>query len=466
MPSQRVEIPVGRREAVSKSPFVSSQSAINCFVERDPEPGVPDSIHGGPGLVEFADIGDGDIRGTHLFNGALLAVAGDSLYSVDANGAETSIGPIAGYDPVVISDNGAQAAIVSDSTSYLWDGATLSAINDPDFRRASSVDFISQVLLFSEHNSGRYFTSELADGSSYNALDIATAETRPDKLVRVLVSANEALLFGELGVEGLYFSGKPTGVPLSPTQTNLEYGLAGRDAVCKIDNTVAWLAHDMTIRTLRDGSPLAIADPAITSMIQGWTDPGSARAFAFSIRGHEWMAIRHSQGCVLWDATTQLWHRRESHGSPTWRVANSIRAYGHVLLGDASVGKLWRLDPDAQDEGGEPMVRTLVSRTLGPAGLPFTLEAIELEAESGVGLATGQGSDPKIWMQLSRDGGRTYGTRLERSMGTMGNRNVRVCWSGPFGDFPPHGGVIKFACSDPVRLTITKAWAEITPARP
>lgn len=462
----RLEIPVGRREAKAKSPFVSSQGAVNCFAERDPEPAIPDALYGGPGLDEFAEIGQGPIRGVYTFGDQVLAVAGDQLYTVDANGAGTARGVITGYDPVVISDNGFQAAIVADAITYIWDGTTRSQITDPDFRVASSVDFIDQYLAFTAKGpGGLYFLSDLADTTSFDALQVATAESKPDDLVRLMVDSGELLLFGTETVEGRYNAGTSP-FPLAKTQTNLAYGLAGRDAIARIDNTVAWLAHDFTIRTLRGGSPLAVADPAITAAIQGWTNPGLARAFTISARGHEWFVLRHAQGCLVWDATTGLWARRESHLSPTWRVACAARAFNSEILGDANQGKLWRLNPDTHAEGSDPLVRTLVSHTLGPGGAPFTLNSLEVEMEVGVGLPFGQGSDPKIGLELSRDGGRSYGARMLRSMGKMGKRNHRVVWQGPFGDFLPHGGVIKLSCSDPVPFVITKAWADLTVNRP
>lgn len=457
---QRIPIPLGIRQEQARSKFVSSQSLVNCTAEQIPDSGW--AIYGGPGLDEFSEVGDGPIRGVHDYNGVLLAVSGGVLYSVDSNGTETEIGPVAGYDSVIMANNGDEVAIVSDSTSYVYDGSTLTAINDTDFRTAGSVDFLKQVLIFTEKDSGRFFTSELADATSYSALDVATAEAKPDKLRRVLVSGNEALLFGEKSVEGYYFSGKPNGVPLSPTQTYLDYGLAGRDAVTAIDNTVAWLSHLLDIRTLRDQSPIAIADPAITAMIQGWTNPETAKAFTFAIGGHEWMAIRHTQGCAIWDATTRLWSMRQSQNSTTWKVDSSVWCYNKNIMGDATDGKLWTLNPNTHKEGTDALIRSIVTRTLGPGGAPFTLESVEVEVEVGVGLATGQGSAPIIWMQLSRDGGESWGARMERSLGAMGNRNLRVIFGGPFGDFPPHGGVIKFGCSDPVRFVATKAYADIT----
>jgi len=462
----RVEIPLGARQEKARSPFVSSQSLVNAYTERLPDSGW--AIYGGPGLDEFAECGDGPIRGVDHFNETVLAVAGDTLYSVDANGNETAIGPIPGYDPVIIANNGSQAVIQSDSTSYVLESdlTTLSALNDPDFQRSSSVAYLKQTIISTVAGTSRFQTSELADAEAYNALDIATAEAKPDNLLRGIVSGQEWLAMGGRSVEGYYFSGKADGVPLSPTQTYLDYGLAGRMAVCGVDNTIAWLSHLLDFRTLRDQTPLAIADPAIAAMVQGWTNPETVQLFSFAVSGHEWMAARHDDGCILYDATTRMWSMRQSHGLDSWRVSSSVWAYNKNIMGDAVSGKLWALNPNTYAEGSSPLVRQLVSRTIGPGGAPFTLDLVELEVEPGVGLATGQGSDPKAWMQLSRDGGETWGARMERSIGAMGNRNVRVKWQGPFGDFLPHGGVIRFGISDPVRFAATKCWAEYTVNQP
>lgn len=465
MPSQRVEIPIPFAHAPARSKFVSAQSLINCYAEAT---GDTRAVYGGPGLVEFADCENGEIRGETQFNETAFAVSGDKLFSIASDGEPTEIGPIAGYDPVDFSDNGAQLTIVSDSTSYVYTASTgtLTPINDPQFRRATSTGFLKQTTIFTVYDTSVFITSALGDSTDFNALDVATAEAKPDKLRRVVVSGNEALFFGVRSMEPYYFSGKPNGVPLSPVANgSIDYGLAGRDAYWIADNSVHWLSHILDVRSLREGAAV-IADPAITAIIQGWTNPETARGISFTFGGHEFGGLRHAQGCVIYDHSTRLWHTRESFGMDTWRVASSVWCYNKNIMGDATNGKLWTLSPSAYAEGSDPLVRQLATATLGPGGLPFTLDKVELEIASGVGLATGQGSDPKIWMQLSRDSGETWGARLERSMGLMGKRQTRVIWQGPFGDFPPHGGAIRFGVSDPVQLVATKMWAEFTPNAP
>ncbi len=463
MASRRVPIPLGRKLGETKSRFVSSETLINCFIEVDRETGLP-NIYGGPGLTPFVTLATAGVRGLWPFGSVLVAVSGEAVYTVTAAAVATSRGAIPGEHPVVISDNGTQCVIVANPTGYVLNSAyALSTISDGDFQAASSVDFLDQYMIFTKVGTGSFFLSALNDATSYDALDIASAERRPDNLLRVMVDNAEVLLFGEKTVEGQYDSGG-SDFPFDRTQTFVEYGLAGTHAITRADNTVFWLTDRFTIRSLRGGTAGEVSDDALHAVIQGWTDPGTARGFTIDFRGHEFVTFRHPDGCIMLDAKTGAWMKRESYGQSTWRAACAARIWGRTIVGDATTGDLYVIDDDAYDENGAAMVRFIESRTMGPGGAPFTLDGVEVEIEPGVGLVSGQGSDPKIWLELSRDSGKTFGARLERSIGARGITAKRITW-GALGQFPPHGGVIRIGCSDPVSLVVGRAWADITPDR-
>lgn len=74
-------------------------------------------------------------------------------------------------------------------------------------------------------------------------------------------------------------------------------------------------------------------------------------------------------------------------------------------------------------------------------------QKIELEFQRGVGLVTGQGSDPQIMFQLSRDGGKTWGSEIWRSAGPLGEYQKRAIWRKLGRARNPVG---RFIVSDPV----------------
>jgi hypothetical protein len=84
----------------------------------------------------------------------------------------------------------------------------------------------------------------------------------------------------------------------------------------------------------------------------------------------------------------------------------------------------------------------------------------ELDLERGVGLATGQGSDPLVMLRLSRDGGHTWGEALLMSAGAMGAYTQRAVARrlGHARDV-----VFEVTVSDPVAWSLVQAWLDLEP---
>ena len=76
---------------------------------------------------------------------------------------------------------------------------------------------------------------------------------------------------------------------------------------------------------------------------------------------------------------------------------------------------------------------------------------LELIAETGVGLSSGQGSDPQVCLRVSDDLGRTWSNEKWRSLGAQGAYRTRVRWNrlGQARD-----RVFELSGSDPVRTTL------------
>ena len=75
--------------------------------------------------------------------------------------------------------------------------------------------------------------------------------------------------------------------------------------------------------------------------------------------------------------------------------------------------------------------------------------------EPGQGLQTGQGSNPQVMLQVSRDGGKTWGAELWRTLGAIGQYRTRANWLrlGRSRDW-----VMKFRVTDPVKPVFVAAW--------
>ena len=53
---------------------------------------------------------------------------------------------------------------------------------------------------------------------------------------------------------------------------------------------------------------------------------------------------------------------------------------------------------------------------------------LQLQFQPGIGIVSGQGSDPQVMMRMSNDGGNTYGNERWNSIGKAGAYRDRVIW--------------------------------------
>jgi hypothetical protein len=79
---------------------------------------------------------------------------------------------------------------------------------------------------------------------------------------------------------------------------------------------------------------------------------------------------------------------------------------------------------------------------------------IWVDFETGDGLATGQGSNPQVFLRYSKDGGHTWSAEIWRTLGAIGKYLNRVYWNrlGRARDW-----VFELAGSDPVKIVIMNA---------
>ena len=75
----------------------SGAKLINCFAEAaEGDKRDEFALMAAPGLEEWAEVGVGPIRGSHVMAGTLYVVSGTELYSVDRFGTDTLIDSVLG----------------------------------------------------------------------------------------------------------------------------------------------------------------------------------------------------------------------------------------------------------------------------------------------------------------------------------------------------------------------------------
>jgi len=167
-------------------PF-NAERSVNLFPVFDQQGKEVSAMYGTPGLELFSTCGVGPIRGGFSSsNGRAFFVSDSRLFEITSDGAATSRGSLnqsSGY--VTIAENDTQLAICDGIKVYIFTYATnnFQIVTDSDLPNASTICYLDGYFIISELDSDRFYISDLQNGLSWNALQFATAESSPDKLV-------------------------------------------------------------------------------------------------------------------------------------------------------------------------------------------------------------------------------------------------------------------------------------------
>jgi len=421
------------------------------------------SVNGLTITSAVASTGTGAIRGRSVLNNVLYVASGRMLASVDSNGWPTAIGDLGNAtNRASMASNGTQICIVDGVAGWIYTtGSGLVQISDGDFLVADTVTYQDGYFILSRKDTGDFFISALNDGTAYDATERAEAEGKPDDLVAVYSDHLELWLFGKESIEIWYNSGA-VDFPFKRREgVFIERGCAAAFSIANEDNTLFWLGDDKIVYRANGYTPMQISTPAIEEQIRKLATVSDAIGTTFTIGGHKFYSLVFptSGGTFVYDMSTKLWHERESLGFNYWRGQTSVFVYGKHLIGDSESGKIGELDLDTYQEYGSEIQALATAPVIHSDRKYLFFSRFELDIESGVGLSSGQGSDPKIVLDYSDDGGRTWSSRKPwRSMGKIGDNRQRLRWNR---QGRSRNRVYRVVITDPVKRAIIAAHADV-----
>jgi hypothetical protein len=207
-------IPVFGLGLSSKSPFVTAKVLQNMYAEQRPE-GEKSMMVGfqTPGETLFTDFGGNPSRGGMEFESLSVAfvVNQGTLWEINNAGTQTNRGALlTTTGRVSIADNGTQIMIVDGTYGYIYNTSTnvFAQIVDVDFpAKPVTVTFLAGRFVVNLTGSSRFYVSDLYDGTSWDALNFANAETSPDPISAVLASNGQLILLGTRTTEYWGLSG-------------------------------------------------------------------------------------------------------------------------------------------------------------------------------------------------------------------------------------------------------------------
>jgi hypothetical protein len=458
-----IPLPLGSYQL--PAPAASCRRLVNCYSQEAPPEkpkGEPAILCRAPGIAEFADTEEMEVRGGIVMGDTAFFVAGASLYSLSDGGVLTELSgdAISGNGPVRMATNGTDIVICpGDGSGFSSDGSTVSAITDPVFTEAGGVDpvFLDGYIVFRRPGTAQFFNTGL-NAITFSGLDVASVEGAPGNLIGLTVNNRELVLAKEASSELWYNAANSPGSPFSRSPNGFKEppGCAASMSLVNQDNAPVMLASDRTIRRLASVWE-RVSHHGIESILERMSLLSDCYAMPYTQEGHSFVAFTFPNAgrTLVLDFNTLEWHERESRIDTVsigrWRPSCILHAYGRQLVGDSQSGKIGILDPDTHTEFGEPQVVRWTYQAVRGDRNRVSHRRLEIGITAGQGLSSGQGENPLLTLFVSDDSGNTFRARPVRSLGRIGQYRRRVqYWN--LGSARER--VYSCEMSDPVRLFV------------
>lgn len=446
---KRIDLTFTGPSYASEYPLISAQKSVNFYPRPIPEGEGKFALIGTPGLELLLDLGTTNGgRGLHpsSLGDFLYAVADDKVFKVDPEFGPlkiwnaTEIGTLnSDSGEVSMADNGVELLIVDGTAKgYLYQFSTgvFSNITDVDFPTSSMCTFQDGFFLVIQDGTNRFWQSDFQDGSAWQ--EFGSKGGTADPLVAIISDHRDLWLIGTQtsepfrndGSEGLAFS--------IQEGSDREFGTIAPFSLAQAADALFFVIKDKAgsyqVVRIRGFAPQIISGFPEGFTLDDVTEPETGIGMAYQERGHTFyvLTFKTDNVTMVWDETNSRWHDRSSRidrgnriVDAHWRI-NNMAFFFNINVGiDTENGKLYKVTSDVYDEDGEEIKAVRRGQTIRNNQDLITYYELQVLFEPGVGLVTGQGSDPVASLRYSDDGGRTWSPYVESPIGQIGQFDQR-----------------------------------------
>jgi len=435
MPFQSFPLRVIGGTNQNRSPQANNELTKNWYPELTPG-GLNDAIllpWKGSQAFGSTTASGGD-RGTHIYKNEWYQVKGSTLYLIGSGGTYTSKGTIGGAATCVFSNSivgSSELMVIAAGTAvYTYDGTTLTTTSVV----SSTVTYLNSKSIYA--TGGQEFSVSGASGPG-TITSTGSAESSPDDLLRPYAFQQWVWMFCETSVEPFYDSGATTGTPLKRVDSAIKQkGLGGLYTVANTDQFLYFLGDDFNVYRLSQGGITNISTPSLVNNIKTLN---ADRALAYTLvnDNQDFYILKFETGLTyVFSEQLNEWFNLSTGVNDGPYLAQSYqRVYDKDLAIDGSTGDAIELLDDLREDLGQTIQRRRVFPpfTSKQAGMPYgkrlLMSKIKFALQTGQGIVSGQGSDPRIMVEFSLDGGETWSTERWVKTGKMGKFLIQAIYN-------------------------------------
>jgi hypothetical protein len=295
--------------------------------------------------------------------------------------------------------------------------------------------------------------------------DEYTAEQVADSIINLVSDTRILWVQGVQSCEPWSTDGSPDG-PFTPVSNGaMLIGTSSRDCTVYMDNTFFWLGRtnngDRIAYRMNGYTAQRVSNHAIETAWSKYEVVSDAVAWTYQELGHTFWVISFPYQNKTWvyDVSTSMWHERGYFNQSTGLMGSVRGRYGcfglgFILCADKTDGRVYRQAMGYLTDAGDAIRRVRRTPHTFADNKRMFFSRLELIAQPGVGIPSGQGSNPEVMLRWSNDGGFTWSNIRTASLGATGQTTARTFWNrlGAGRD-----RVWEFSITDPVNVVFIDA---------
>lgn len=430
-------------------------------------------------LDGFFVVADGDSNNFQLSSfeqGMVWSGATETITATDTAADTISVASTANFRtgvPITFSGGGIVAPLNTSDTFYAISVEVAGSISNTLIKVATSYqNAIDDIFV-------NLTAPEVGSVINAGQLQQASINTHPGNIVACRTLHRLLFLFSENYTEVWENAGLGTNLPFRRNNTMLmEVGTPAIGSIVVGFDRMFFLSQDRdglgSVMAVQGSESIPVSNRALDYQLaqyaaeqtNGVTRIADARGILIKENGLIFYRLNftHSNHTFVMNVTMStpdapMWHEEEilngnRHPAQTHAFFGGVNYYGHY-----NQPKFYRVDPTVSTNDGETIRRMRIGKPQAPEGYNrlridrFQLDLLQghesvstydeayLEAESSDDLLTEDDEmllldqqvivndgQPVVFLSYSKDGGQTYGNRLQGLMGKLGERTYRTVW--------------------------------------
>lgn len=332
------------------------------------------------------------------------------------------------------------------------DGFTLSIpafgqILDPAFLGADRVAFIEGWLIFNQPGSRTFYTNApIPYTLTFAGAFYALKDSSTDNLVTLFENNRELWLAGERDTEVWYNAGGTNFAFSRLPGIGPQMGCAAKHSIARVGPNLAWLGRneqgENIVVMTNQYATSRVSTHAVDKAIASYPQVSDAIGDCYEDLGHVMYVLTFPTADVTWvlDVTvyeaTQgrygWWQRlswNQTTGTYHRHLGNCYVNFANVRMwGDYQSGQVHQQSRAVYTDAGAPLRAQRRTPHVWDAQKRTRVfqASLQIEFTPGVGLQTGQGSNPQVMVRWSDDGGQTWGNEIDVPIGKAGETRNRA----------------------------------------